>query len=71
MWQEKIVRKLLEAGHEGVPMRVLAEAVMSYATYPEVTAYLESLWIEHAVQRFPDYRGSVWRATDKLPSIDV
>jgi hypothetical protein len=71
VWQEKIVRKLLEAGHEGVDMETLANLVNKHATYPQVTAYLESLWIEHAVQRFPNMRGSIWRATDKLPSIDV
>jgi hypothetical protein len=71
MWQEKIVRKLLEAGHTGVPMRVLAETVLHHATYPQVTEFLESLWIEHAVQRFPDHNGSIWRATDKLPSVHI
>jgi hypothetical protein len=71
MWQEKIVRKLLEAGHAGVPLQVLCDIVNRWATYSDVTAFLESLWIEHAVQRFPNMKGSIWRATDKLPSVDV
>lgn len=69
-WEENIIRMLLDAGFEGVRQVDLTNKVDDDIRAWELEAYLESLRIEGAVQRFTlRYGVSHWRATELLPSV--
>ena len=71
LWEEKVIRKLLEAGYRGANMTEIDHVLHHSVPLDGVRLFLESLQIEHAVQKFTDGNATIWRATDKLPSIDV
>lgn len=68
-WQEIVLRMLLDAGAEGVRYSHLSNNVDHLVRSHELESYLESLRVEHAVQKFRYGGAYYWRATDLLPSV--
>lgn len=65
-WQEDIVRQLIEAGQNGVPQTELLKNARNLTSSNEATMFLESLRVEHAVQRFALGGPVYWRATELI-----
>lgn len=68
LWQEQVIRQLLEAGSQGIQNKHLVNSV-NYIPAEEVVMFLETLRAEHAVQRFRYNKAYHWRGTDILPTI--
>ena len=65
-WQEQLIRRLLDAGSDGLRQNQL---YFNEASAEDVFLFLESLRAQGAVQRFTVPWGYYWRATDKLPDL--
>jgi len=68
-WQVRVVRKLLEAGNQGIMQGPLVHAADPDVSAEDLIRFLESLRAEHAVQKFTERHATIWRATNILPSV--